>query len=196
MSRIVLLGGICMVLFVYCSRRNDAPAHPKQGLQNLSPDSLYILVETGAGEVPDQYWTIQEQKLVDDTTGRRWDFLPAMVNHGKLVTRGTVTNWPVLFITRQLPSGSLWACQPVAVMTLEKDDQEMQYIIALPVDSLLPTIHPVSFMDFMTRYDGVRHLLENWMIHYQGMAEVQRVQWYPEQRVQELIDTADANFKQ
>lgn len=196
MSRTALLSVICMMLFFNCVRKSNAPVQMKLDIHKLSPDSLYILVETGAGEVPAKIWDIQEQMLVADTAGRPWDFLPAIANHGRLITGQNITSWPVLLLTHRLPPGHIVACKPIAVMSLDKDDRRWYYVIALPSDTTLPAIRPVSYMDFMTRYDGVRHLLENWMIHYQGLGAVQRVQWHAELYLQELIDSTDANFKE
>ncbi len=196
MSRTALLSVICTMLLFHCVRKSDAPGRMKMDIHKLSPDSLYILIETGAGEVPAKIWDIQEQMLVADTAGRPWDFLPAIANHGRLITGQNITSWPVLLLTHRLPPGHIVACKPIAVMSLDKDDRRWYYVIALPSDTTLPAIRPVSYMDFMTRYDGVRHLLENWMIHYQGLGAVQRVQWHAELYLQELIDSTDANFKE
>lgn len=189
----IYLAGMWLPMLLACNPKlqdNTSPA--KVNLSALSRDSLYLLVETGAGEVPQWSWLPGKNQWQTDSLPRQWDYLPALANHGKLIFNQTPSAWPALLITHHKDPGSLVTCQPLAVISLETLSATYQYILLLPADSALPTIHPTSFIDFMTRYDGVRHMLETWMIHQHGLAEVQRVQWYAESQVQAIL-TEEAN---
>lgn len=190
-------GFLSLILSVWaCGPKSNEPSLPgKIDLKALSVDSMYMVVETGAGSIPQWSWQANTNQWARDTPTAAWDFLPTVINHGKLIFERKPSRWPTLLLTERVAPGEILNCRPLAVMSLETSAGTFQYLLVLPFNSSQPSIHPTSFIDFMTRYDGVRHILETWLIHQHGLEVVQRVQWLAESQVYELLSSEVNDLK-
>ena len=189
----VVFGVLCAACIAWsCSDHKS----PYSGFEPPEFDSsaVYAVVEIPAGSSQlRQYDTLSKRvELLPeaDHTG----FLPFPANFGFIastyqdpISGGNGAPLPALILSDHLPVEKVLQVSPIATLRLAFDQNPSEIIIAVPTDDQLQTVRAESFVDFYTRYEGARFILQQWFLHFRGYGSVELIGWEDEQYAENLI---------
>lgn len=123
------------------------------------------------------------------------DFLPYPGNYGFIpgtnleeAAGGDGDALDVLVISEALPTGSVIEVRPIALLRLRDEGQQDDKVIAIPADSSRQVIDPKDYLDFSLRYDGAKHIIENWFLYYDGLGTATFEGWADEKAARRAIE--------
>ncbi len=173
----------------------DTPS--PEALPALTPNGVNAVVEIPAGTNHKiEYDKSSGKFLVDQRNGKERviDFLPYPGNYGFIPSTymapergGDGDALDVLVIGEAQPTGQQLEVLPIGSLKLRDGGEADTKIIAIPADRKLQVIDPKDFVDFSIRYDGAKHIIENWFLYYDGLGNATLEGWEDERAAMETI---------
>ena len=165
---------------------------PTQIVQDADTNRVFAVVEIPSGTTVQQ--VIDTSGLLHTATDHPFDFLPYPGNYGFIAgcgKRDSITRLlkplPVLVMMHALATESMIQVNPVAVLVLTDEAGNQPIVIAVPSDTTLQSIRVGSFVDFITEYDGARHILQLWFLNHRGREMFGFTGWRDEHYARKLI---------
>jgi len=97
-------------------------------------------------------------------------FLPYPANMGMIkgVEGDTLVLLRTMIICDALSVGSTLEIKPIALLELDSAGINVDIIVSVPVDTSLKTMQIDGFVDLLTDYEPVRHILQTWFVNHRG----------------------------
>jgi inorganic pyrophosphatase len=190
---------LCLLFSIIGCNRPAAtpPISDWMALPAFTEQGINVVVEIPAGTNLKLEYD-EEQKSFEpvwrDGRERRIDFLPYPANYGFIPSTymapaqsGDGDALDVLLLCSSLPTGTVVEALPIAALLLLDEGEIDTKIIAVPLDSSLQVIKARNFVEFSMAYDGARHIIESWFLHYEGLGVNEFRGWRDENFAREEI---------
>ncbi|MFK7936363.1 MAG: inorganic diphosphatase [Saprospiraceae bacterium] len=161
-------------------------------------NSVNVVVEIPAGTNHKIEYQPGENAFINDTENdktRVVDYLPYPGNYGfipsTLMSRakgGDGDALDVLILGESMPTKSVVATIPIAVLLLKDNGEIDSKIIAVPADSSQQIMQITDFQDFLIEYDAAKRQIEQWFLNYKGVGEMQFMGWKDDKYARQEIE--------
>lgn len=195
--RLLLISALALLLNLGCTRRAPSPPQDLMGLPALTEEGIHVVVEIPAGTNRKLEYNDAKQSIEPgwrEGRERFIDFLPYPANYGFIPSTymhptqgGDGDAIDVLLLSEALPTGTVVEALPIAALLLLDEGETDLKIIAVPLDSSLQIIKARNFVELSMGYDGARHIIESWFLHYDGLGTHEFKGWKDENYAWEAI---------
>jgi inorganic pyrophosphatase len=206
MKNLILLFA-SLLSFTACQKAPEAPLppDPRELSAFTESGSVHAVIEIPAGTNHKiEFDKASGSFQTDQRNGRDRviDFLPYPGNYGFIP--GTMMSeseggdgdaLDVLVISESQATGEVLEVRPIALLQLRDEGELDTKVIAIPVDSSLQVIRPKDFLDFSLRYDGAKHIIENWFLYYDGLGTATFEGWKDERAAKQAIERWSTSTK-
>lgn len=176
----VLTALVCAVAVLGCME-DRGPYAPDLESIRQSPEEgrSYARVLIPAGS------TVVQEKRGGDEEPRPIGFLPYPGNWAEVVQPEVDVS--TIILTDALKEGSILEIEPVATLQLDSAGVAINVVVSVPADSVLQSIELHSFVDLITDYEPVRHILQTWFVNYRGFGTFEVIGWRDESHARQLL---------
>lgn len=184
------------VLWISCD--NNPNSNPLKSTTN-EIDGLLAIVEIPAGTNKKLEYDKESRKIVADTIeggkDRMIDFLPYPGNYGYIPSTmmeeskgGDGDALDVLVLGESLETGTKIEIIPIAVLLLKDNGVEDSKIIAVPSKKELQVMKLKDFATFITEYNAVQMIIQQWFLNYKGFGKMEMTGWRDEKFAKAYIE--------
>lgn len=172
---------ICFFIFLTictCGCEKKVVTEQKEGPEGLSAGSELVEILATAGSTDLVYWDSLGGPILIERGGM--DFLPLPGNFGSLTfiqESGSNLYLPVLLLAKPIAKGKEIPSNIIAVCVYHRNNIQEQVIIAVPADPALRSVNCKDFVEFITQYDNVRNILQQWLLYYRPSQSIRFTGW-------------------
>jgi inorganic pyrophosphatase len=184
---------IC-ILLASCTQNPNRENQLLGSSIEIDSSKTYAVIEIPAGTSKMMVYDTLTGEILEAPDSLNIDFLPFPGNYGFILfTRKDHANGcdgrpvPVLVLADYLPTQSVLQVLPIATLKLKVQNKVQDLIVSIPVDSTIQTVKAENFVDFFTRYDAVKYILQEWFLRYRGYGEVELLGWEDERFAKKII---------
>jgi inorganic pyrophosphatase len=112
-----------------------------------------------------------------------WGFVPST----QYTTGQGTEPLDVMVLSGAIPPGEQLGILPVGVVVLQKEGVVNPLIIAIPADPALQTISIRGFNELSIQYEGIKRLLEDWIVQVFADSSARVLDWKNEQYAGTLV---------
>lgn len=155
-------------------------------------EEVKILAVVGSSDLV--VWDSIQGEIFIERSGL--DFLPLPGNFAVLQAPMLEKNaqqkyLPVLVLGKPLEVDARVQVEIFAVFLYVLEGTRQEVLLAMPADPSLRTFDPGSFNNFITKYDPVRNILQQWLLYYKPARDVRTIGWRDKSYAGQII----ANLK-
>jgi inorganic pyrophosphatase len=132
---------------------------------------------------PSQGQVVETEKTLKLPLPGNWGFIPST----QYTTAKKSDPLDVLVLSDAIPSGEQLSILPVGVVLLQKEGAVIPLILAIPADPALQTISIQGFNDLSIQYEGIKRLLEDWIVQVFADSSTRILDWKNEQYASTLV---------
>lgn len=184
-----------LVLFVLTSCKTATNYYQIPTYKN---ETLQAVIEIPAGtNVKIEYNKTSNRFLADQINGKtriinflgypgNYGFIPSTYSDPKKGGDGDALD--ILVLSESVPTNTVQAVIPIAVIKLIDAGEQDYKIIAIPQNVKKRTINATTFKEFVTKYEAAKKVLELWFTHYDTHDPIVISGWGDEQQAFEEIN--------
>lgn len=173
-------------LFYACSTDNRPT--PSTATTFSEDNVINAVVEVSAGDNIKQEFDVDSNRIKPekDENGKikQIDYLAYPANYGYIAqTRiekesgGEGEDLDVLILSKRLESGTVIGIKPIATLVLRDNGIVDTKVIAIPIDTTLQIIKAYDYQTFITRYNSIQQIIQQWFLNYKGIGQVEFLAW-------------------
>lgn len=187
---IVVILPFLMMLVFYACESNAEKSDPIPSISINDDGSINAYIEIPAGNnVKYEFDEADQQLKPDQIDGkdRVIDFLPYPGNYGFIAGTqmdadkgGDGDALDVLVLCDTRPFGTAMKVLPIGIILLEDQGKADHKIIAVPFEAAKRTINVEKFSSFITKYNSVQFIVQEWFMNYKGLGKMKLLGWKDE----------------
>ena len=162
-----------------------------------SDKSFFAIIEIPTGTTKKLGLDVEKNAIVQEKLKgkpKKLDFLPYPGNYGYIVNThcdedqgGDGEPLDVLILGETEKTGKKMEVLPIGVLQMKDKGADDSKIIAVPWERDLRIIKATDFATFITEYNAVQHILQEWFLNYKGLGNMELIGWKDEKFARTLI---------
>ena len=169
-----------LMFFIACSEDRGPYTRDLENVnERMVEGAAYARVIVPAGT------TVVQQRRGGEDEPQPIGFLPYPGNWAEIIQPETTIK--TIILTDALREGSVLSIEPIATLQLDSAGVAIDIVVSVPSEAALKSIELDEFVDLLTEYEPVRHILQTWFVNYRGFGTFELVGWRDESHARELL---------